>query len=92
MAETFKEKEAPKAAERLLPTIKREQAEVYAPLDTLARCAGHLRLASESARLGNSKAVIKADTDMRIARNVSALRLEGSTPVAERFLRLFDRV
>ncbi|NYZ74102.1 hypothetical protein H0O00_03090 [Candidatus Micrarchaeota archaeon] len=83
MAETFKEKEVPK--ERVLPSVSRARGEEFhSPIDTIGRSASHIRLTSESARLGGARAVIRADQDMAIAKNVSDLKLEGSTSLSER--------
>jgi len=86
MAGMFKEKETPK--ERLLPSVSRAE-EFHGPIDSLGRSASHIRLTGESTHAGGA-AVIKADRDMAIARNVSALKLEGSTPVRERFKQLLN--
>jgi hypothetical protein len=88
MAEVLREKE--RAPERVLPTIQREQREFHSPLDTIGRGATHLRTPIESTRRGNARAVAKSDLDMQIAKNVSALRLEGSTPLHARFVRLLE--
>lgn len=84
MAEKLKEKEAPK--ERLLPAVSRAE-EFHSPIDSLGRSASHIRLRSESARAGGATAIARADLDMRIARNVSELRLEAF-PWGERFQQL----
>jgi hypothetical protein len=90
MVETFREREAPKRAVVTLPAIRREERELYPPIDALGRGATHIRIPHELTRPGNAKAVSRADLDMRIARNVSELRFEGSTPLPERFLRLLE--
>ncbi|HSB47590.1 MAG TPA: hypothetical protein VLD37_06260 [Candidatus Bilamarchaeum sp.] len=90
MAEAFRERERAKPPERVLPSIAREQREVHGPLDVIGRSAAHLRIPAESTRPGGAKAVAKSDLDMRIARNVSTLRLEGSEPLHSRFMRLLD--
>jgi len=87
MAGMFKEKETPK--ERLLPSVSRAE-EFCSPIDTLAIGAVHSRLRSESTYVGSARAAAKADSNMAIARNVSALKLEGSTPVRERFRQLLN--
>lgn len=91
MAETFKEREISKPPEtRVVPTIQREQREVHGPLDTLSRCATSIRAPNEQTRPGGPKAVARTDLDMRVARNVSELRLEGSSPVHARFQKLLE--
>lgn len=90
MAEAFREKERVRAPERTLPTIQREQRELHSPLEALGRGAAHLRIPAESTRRGGPRAVAKSDLDMTIARNVSALRLDGSTPLHSRFMRLIE--
>jgi hypothetical protein len=83
MAQTFKEKEA--VVRSLLPSMSKTMGEeLHGSIDTLATSAANSRLTGEYAALG-PKAVARADLNMRIARNVSDLRLEGSTPVRERF-------
>ena len=83
MAQTFKEKEA--VAGSLLPSISKTRGEeLHGSIDTLAASAANIRLTSEYAALGQ-KAMARADLSMQIARNVSGLRFEGSTPVRERF-------
>ncbi len=82
-------KEEPKALEARLPTIRREE-ELHSPIDALGRCAAHLRIPAEQTRAGEGMAVARAGLDMRVARNVSDLRLEGSTPLPERFRRMLD--
>jgi hypothetical protein len=88
MAEVFREK--PRAPERVLPIIQREERELHSALDTIGRSAAHLRIPVESTRSGNSRAIARSDLDMRIARSVSSLRLEGSTPLHARFMRLIE--
>ncbi len=91
MAETFKEREAPKPPEtRLAPTIQREQRETHGPLDTLSRSARNMRIPAEQTRPGGPNAVAKTDMDVQVARNVSALRLEGSSPLPARFQRMLE--
>ena len=92
MVEMRKEAERPAEAvqRREMPAISREQREFHTSLDTLGRSAVHMRIPNESTRQGGARAVSKADLDMRVARNVSALRLEGSTPVHERLLRMLE--
>ncbi|MFN7991688.1 MAG: hypothetical protein U0R44_06030 [Candidatus Micrarchaeia archaeon] len=93
MVETFKEKAREQPVEtRQLPAIQREQREFHSPLDSLGRIARNLRIPSEQTRPGSERAVARSDQDMRIARNVSALRLEGSTPLHARFLRMLESV
>ncbi|MEW6723083.1 MAG: hypothetical protein AB1324_07505 [Candidatus Micrarchaeota archaeon] len=94
MVEMRKEIERPAEAvkPREMPAISREQREFHTPLDTLGRSAMHMRTPNESARQGGPRAVSRADLDMRVARNVSALRLEGSTPVHERLLRMLESI
>jgi hypothetical protein len=90
MAERFREREAEKPPERLLPSIRREERQLHSPIDVMGRSAIHLRIPAETTRPGNGRAVARADLDMRIARNVSELRLEGSTPLHARFLRMLE--
>ncbi|MCI0503867.1 hypothetical protein L0Y65_04095 [Candidatus Micrarchaeota archaeon] len=90
MAETFREREAPKAQERVLPAIRREEREQHTPIDVLGRSAVHMRTPAQLTRPGAERAVARADFDMRVARNVSELRLEGSTPLPERFLKMLE--
>ncbi len=92
MAETFREREAPKPAQKMLPSIRREERELHGPLDALGRGALHLRIPAQLTRPGDERAVSRADLDMRIARNVSELRLEGSTPLHARFLRMLEGI
>lgn len=93
MAETFRQRETAKPPEtRLVPTIRRERRELHGPLDTLSRGAVNLRIPSEQTRPGGAKAVARSDMDMRIVRNVSGLRLEGSTPLHARFQRLIESI
>jgi len=92
MAETFREKEAQRPAERLLPAIRREEGELHSALDSIGRSARHLRIPNESTRPGQEKAIARADFDMRVARNVSELRLEGSAPLHERLLRMLQGI
>ena len=95
MAQAFGEKEAarpPEKSERILPAIRREEREQHSPIEILSRSAAHMRITSETARVGTERAVAKADLDMRVARNVSALRLEGSTPLASRFLMMLEKL
>ena len=91
MAEIFREREQAKPQERLLPSIQREQREFHSPLDSLSRVSIHLRIPAETTRRGSS-GIQKTDLDMRIARNSHALRMEGSTPLHERFLRMIEAV
>lgn len=90
MAETFREKEAQRPAERLMPTIRREERELHSPIDAMGRAARNIRIPNEETRGGDERAVARADFDMRIARNVSELRLEGSTPLHARLLRILE--
>ncbi len=90
MAERFREREAERPRERLLPSIRREERQLHSPIDMMGRCAAHLRIPAELTRQGSARAVSRADQDMRIARNVSDLRLEGSTPLHARFLRMLE--
>lgn len=90
MAERFREREAVKPPERLLPSIRREERQLHSPIDAMGRSAIHLRIPAETTRPGQGGAVARADLDMRIARNVSELRLEGSTPLHARFLRMLE--
>jgi hypothetical protein len=90
MAEAFREKERARGPERVLPSIQREQRDFHSPLDVIGRSAAHLRIPAESTRRGNERAIARSDLDMRIARNVSALRLEGSAPLPARFMRLLE--
>jgi len=92
MAETFREREAPKPAQKMLPSIRREERELHGPLDALGRGALHIRIPAQITRPGDERAVSRADLDMRIARNVSELRLEGSTPLHARFLRMLEGI
>lgn len=98
MAETFRERETEaqrpiqKPVQSHLPTIRREERELHGPLDALGRGALHIRIPAQVTRPGNERAISRADLDMRIARNVSSLRLEGSTPLYARFLRLLESV
>jgi hypothetical protein len=92
MAETFREREAPKPAQNLLPSIRREERELHGPIDALGRGALHIRIPAQITRPGNERAVARADLDMRVARNVSELRLEGSTPLHARFLRMLESI
>jgi len=92
MAETFREREAPKPAQKMLPSIRREERELHGPLDALGRGALHIRIPAQITRPGDERAVSRADLDMRIARNVSELRLEGSTPLHARFLRMLESI
>jgi hypothetical protein len=94
MAETFREREAPKPAQaqKLLPSIRREEHELHGPIDSLGRVAVNLRIPAESTRPGNERAVARADIDMFVARNVSELRFEGSTPLHARFLRMLESI
>jgi hypothetical protein len=92
MAETFREREAPKPAQTLLPSIRREERELHGPIDALGRGALHIRIPAQITRPGTERAVARADLDMRIARNVSELRLEGSTPLHARFLRMLESI
>ncbi len=92
MTETFRERVAPKQAETQLPTIRREERELHGVLDSLGRAARHVRTPAESTRTGGAKAMARADLDMRVARNVSELRLDGSTPLHSRFLRLLESI
>jgi hypothetical protein len=89
MAEAFREKERLVSSERTLPLIQKEQ-NLHSPLDSLGRSAVHLRTPAESTRIGGPKAISKTDLDMRITRNVSSLRLEGSTPLHERLIKLLE--
>ncbi len=92
MVETFKEKarEQPVESRQQLPAIQREQREFHSPLDTLGRTSRHMRIPHEQTRPGGETAVARTDLDMRVARNVSDLRLEGSTPVHARILRVLE--
>jgi hypothetical protein len=92
MVQAFGEREAVKPPEKVLPAIRREEREHYAPIETLGRCATHLRIESEQTKAGNARAVAKADLSMRVARNVSELRLEGSTPLGSRFLNMLEKL
>ena len=92
MAETFREREAPKPAQKMLPSIRREERELHGPLDALGRGALHIRIPAQITRPGDERAVSRADLDMRIARNVSELRFEGSTPLHARFLRMLESI
>ena len=93
MAETFKEREVVKPPEaRLAPAIQREQRELHGPLDTLSRSAAGIRIPAEQTRPGGPKSVARTDLDMRIARNVSELRLEGSSPVPARLQKLIENM
>jgi hypothetical protein len=90
MAETFKERETVKPIERQAPAIQREQREIHGPLDTLSRTARAMRIPNEQTRPGGPKAVARTDMDMRVARNVSELRLDGSISVPARFQKLLE--
>ena len=90
MAEIFREREAPKPQERALPSIRREEREHHTAIDVLGRSAAHMRTPVELTRPGGERAVARADFDMRVARNVSDLRLEGSTPMSSRFLKMLE--
>jgi hypothetical protein len=90
MAETFREKEAVKPPERVMPTIRRDEREQHTPIDVLGRSALHMRTPAELTRPGGERALARADLDMRLARNVSLLRMEGSTPLPERFLKMLE--
>jgi len=96
MGDTLREKEAEKTAEKRLPQIKRATEEIHTPIDSLGRCADHMRTPSENTRLGDANAPLKAsalsDFDLFIAKNVSGLRLEGSTSLHERFLKMLDGI
>ena len=88
MAEKYAEKTAPKQEERLLPAIRREEADLHTSLDILARTAGHRNTHSES----TYSDVKAADLGMRVARNAQPYVSEGTTPLRERFARLLDAV
>ncbi|MFH0884174.1 MAG: hypothetical protein V1861_00505 [Candidatus Micrarchaeota archaeon] len=92
MVESFREREAPKIAPQHLPSIRREERELHGPLDALGRGALHLRIPAQITRPGTERAVARADLDMRVARNVSELRFEGSTPLDARFLRMLESI
>lgn len=98
MVETFRERETgtqtpvQRPVQSHLPTIRREERELHGPLDALGRSAIHLRIPAQVTRPGNERAISRADLDMRIARNISSLRLEGSTPLYARFLRLLESI
>jgi hypothetical protein len=92
MVEIRKEMETPAPVRRQLPTIQRDGMEFHTPIDTLSRSATHLRTPAENTRQGGSRAMARSDFDMRVARNVSEMRLEGSTPLHERFLRLLSSI
>ena len=92
MAGTFLKREEKKPAESLLPSIRREGRELHSPIDAIGRSAAHMRIPAEQTRSGNGKAVARADFDMRVARNVSVLRMDGSTPLPERFIRMLDAI
>lgn len=76
--------------QKIVPTIRREQREIHSPLDTLGRSSENLRIPAEQTRPGGPRAIAKSDRDMVVAKNVSELRLEGSSPIQERFLRLLE--
>ena len=96
MGDTLREREAEKTAEKHLPQIKRATDGIHTPIDSLGRCADHMRTPSENTRLGGSEAPMKAsaqsDFDLFIAKNVSGLRLEGSTSLHERFLKMLEAI
>ncbi len=92
MAETFREREMQRRPQAQLPAIRREEREPHTVLDALGRSADHLRTPAEMTRPGGAEAVYRAGMRMRIARNVSDMRLEGSTPISERFMRLLDAI
>lgn len=90
MAEILRERAPVRPVESRLPSIRREERELHSPIDALGRSAVHLRTPHEAVRQGGATAIARASLDMRVARNVSDLRLEGSTPMGERFLRLLQ--
>jgi len=92
MAETILRKEEQKAVDVRLPTIRRGERELHSPIDSMGRGAVHFRTPAELTRPGAERALARADFDMRVARNVSELRLAGSTPLPERFRRILDSI
>jgi hypothetical protein len=92
MAETFREREAEKPPQRVLPAIARETREIHSPLDTLGRVARNMRIPLEQTLSGGARAVARTDFDMRVLRNLSPLRLEGSVPLPSRFMRMLESI
>ena len=91
MAEVLREREVTRPPEqRTLPTIQRESRDLHTPLDSLGRISQNLRIPYEQTRAGEERAIAHADFDMRLARNISDLKLTHSTPLDGRFLRLLE--
>lgn len=90
MSETFAEREGRRRkAPSRFPRITREQ-KVHMPLASMATAARHMRIQAEQTRVGKDS-VPAADSDMRIAGNLSKLRT-SLDDVSKRLLAMLERV